>query len=286
MQSTTTVVACHDESPGRARAFVCQLAGICGLDLEVLPRVDHHLPLFWAWGGGTQPGVVGLSVFFSLLMFLLNCEPEFASSRFDSGVSILAAAFVRPDGWIQGPLVTPEAQSSSTRWQDQVLYCTGPYFTAENIIARAVRHGSSSGVATVVRPCHPFGGRWREWLAASDTLVIGRFTRQSAVWMDETTMQHMQFAARLHPLQRAPVELHDTSRGRRRCGWIQCTTYSQAVHTADGESVSPSVNKSVSHPRAVPAAGPLPLSEDDRGSCPVLHCGESERSSEGVRESR
>lgn len=58
-------------------------------------------------------------------------------------------------------------------------------------------------------------------------------------------MQHMQFAARLHPLQRAPVELHDTSRGRRRCGWIQCTAYSQAVHTADGESVSPSVNKSV-----------------------------------------
>lgn len=99
-------------------------------------------------------------------------------------------------------------------------------------------------------------------------------------------MQHMQFAARLHPLQRAPVELHDTSRGRRRCGWIQCTAYSQAVHTADGESVSPSVNKSVSHPRAVPAAGPLPLSEDDRGSCPVLHCGESERSSESVRESR
>lgn len=87
-------------------------------------------------------------------------------------------------------------------------------------------------------------------------------------------MQHMQFAARLHPLQRAPVELHDTSRGRRRCGWIQCTTYSQAVHTADGESVSPSVNKSVrqsvSHPRAVPAAGPLPLSEDDRGA--VLCC--------------
>lgn len=65
---------------------------------------------------------MGLSVFFALLMFLLNCEPEFASSRFDSGVSILAAAFVRPDGWIQGPLVTPEAQSSSTRWQNQVLY--------------------------------------------------------------------------------------------------------------------------------------------------------------------
>lgn len=182
MQSTTTVVARHDESPGRARAVVCQLAGICGLEWEVHPRVDHHLPLFWAWGGGTQQGVVGLSVFFSLLMFLFNCEPDFASSRFDSGVSILAA-FVRPDGWTQGPLVLSEAQSSSTGCQNQVLYRPVVYFTAEKIIARAVRHGSSSEVATVVRPCHPSGGRWREWLAASDTLLIGRFTKQSAVWM-------------------------------------------------------------------------------------------------------
>lgn len=104
---------------------------------------------------------------------------------------------------------------------------------------------------------------------------IGPFTRQAAVCMDETTMLRMQFAARSHPLQRAPVELHDTSRERRRCGAVQCTAYSQVIHAADGESVS----RSVSQPRAVPATDPSPLSEDDRGAlgvdCMLLSCAAS-----------
>lgn len=101
------------------------------LESEVSNRkcsFEHHLPLFWAWGGGMQQGAVGLSVFFSLLMFVLNREPEAASSRFDSGVSILVAAFVRPDGWIQGPLVlqwpsSPVLDASHI----QVVYCTVLY---------------------------------------------------------------------------------------------------------------------------------------------------------------
>lgn len=46
-----------------------------------------------------------LGVFFSFCSFLFHRNPEFASLRFDSGVSILVAAFVRPDVWvqIQGP---------------------------------------------------------------------------------------------------------------------------------------------------------------------------------------
>lgn len=46
------------------------------------------------------------------VLFLFNYyKPEVASSRrFDSGVSILVAAFVRPDGWIQKALV-PERTS-------------------------------------------------------------------------------------------------------------------------------------------------------------------------------
>lgn len=79
---------------------------------------------------------------FALLTFLFNCKPEVASSRFDSGVSILAAAFVRPDGWIQGPLVLqwPSDPVLDAKRRD----CTAPYCTAQNIIARAVRHGSPS----------------------------------------------------------------------------------------------------------------------------------------------
>lgn len=109
-----------------------------------------------------------------------------------------------------------------------------------------MRHGSSSELQRSrghVTPLEEGGGRvWQ-----SDSFeYIGHFAKQSAVWMDETTKLRMQFAGRLHPLQRAPVELHDTSRERRRCGAIQCTSYSQVIHAADGESASPSVNQSVS----------------------------------------
>lgn len=120
--------AVDDNSRGLPRRITRQSKGLrlpaCwNLRSRMGSAPSSRLPSATVLGLGrrTQPGVVGLSAFFSLLTFLFNCEPEFASSRFDSGVSILAAAFVRPDGWIQGPLVTPEAQSSSTRWQNQVL---------------------------------------------------------------------------------------------------------------------------------------------------------------------
>lgn len=177
--------------------------------------------MFWSWGGATQQGVVGLSVFFSLLTFPFNCEPGFASSRFDSGVSILVAAFVRPDGWIQGRLVLqrPSRPVLDARTRD----CTGPYLTAENIIARAVRHGSSFWSCNGREAMSPI---WREVARVAGSLgyiVYWPFYKAVyAVCMDETTMLRMQFAARLHPLQRAPVELHDTCRGRRRRGGIQC----------------------------------------------------------------
>lgn len=140
--------------------------------------------MFWSWGGATQQGVVGLSVFFSLLTFLFNCEPGFASSRFDSGVSILVAAFVRPDGWIQGRLVLQ--RPSRPVLDARTRYCTGPYFTAGNIIARAVRHGSSFWSCNGREAMSPI---WREVArvagSLSDTLLIGRFTRQYmlCVWM-------------------------------------------------------------------------------------------------------
>lgn len=77
-------------------------------------------------------------------------------------------------------------------------------------------------------------------------------------------MLRMQFAGRLRPLQRAPVELHDTSRGRRRCGAIQCTAYSQVsdqcCRRRVGHSVSQpvcQVSQSVSQSRAVPATDPV-----------------------------
>lgn len=83
---------------------------------------------------------------FSLLTFLLNCEPEVASSRFDSGVSILAAAFVRPDEWVQGPLVVQWPSSPALDARMQGLYGTVLYGGGheEDMTARAVRHGSSA----------------------------------------------------------------------------------------------------------------------------------------------
>lgn len=93
---------------------------------------------------------------------------------------------------------------------------------------------------------------------AGSFVYFGRFTKQSAVCMDETTMLRMQFAARLHPLQRAPVELHDTSRGRRRCGALQCTAYSQLIPTADAESVTPSLSQSTKE-LAARCAGNRPI---------------------------
>lgn len=81
----------------------------------------------------------------------------------------------------------------------------------------------------------------------------------------------MQFAARLHPLQRAPVELHDTSRGARRCGAIQCN----CLHSSDA-SCRPkeSVSLPVGHSRLVPATGPIAICRKmiEDLLCCILYC--------------
>lgn len=110
------------------------------------------------------------------VLFLFNCKPLIASSRFDSGVSILVAAFVRPDGWIQKALV-PERTSMEHVVKgsrpNEVLYCTVPYCTVlygGGHLSRAMRHGSScvscsGGFGHVTL----FGEKWRMWLEGSYT---------------------------------------------------------------------------------------------------------------------
>lgn len=120
-----------------------------------------------------QQGVVGLSVFFSLLMFIVNREPEGASSRFDSGVSILVAAFVRPGGWIRGRLVLQ-------RPSRPVLYCS--ILCRGRTLLRAGcgtgRHLSCNGrEAMSPRWREEGGGRWRVWLAVWQSRIHWPFCK-------------------------------------------------------------------------------------------------------------
>lgn len=101
---------------------------------------------------------------FASVLFLFNCKPEVASSRFDSGVSILAAAFVRPDGWIQRACC-PSGPVVQDLIPNEVLYCTVLYRGGQ-CIARAVRHGSSCESHSWFGHVTPLDEGWQEWLGS------------------------------------------------------------------------------------------------------------------------
>lgn len=80
------------------------------------------------------------------------------------------------------------------------------------------------------------------------------FAGQCALWVDETKMMlRMQFAARLHPLQRATVELHDTSR-EMRCDTVQRIQSSDPRCSTESQSVSQSATRCADN-RAIAIVG-------------------------------
>lgn len=96
-----------------------------------------------------------------------------------------------------------------------------------------------------MKPCHPVEGRWREWLAGSCTLGVlqGRLLYG---WMKRrccacsSQLDRTRCNARPLSCTTPAGEGADAVR-------VQCTAYSQVIHSADGESVSQSVGRSVSH---------------------------------------
>lgn len=125
---------------------------------------EYHLSLFWTGAGGTQQGLVGLSVFFCLCVVSFQLQARGRSSRFDSGVSILVAAFVRPDGWIQRPC-GPSGPAVQDLIPNEVLYSTVLYRGGQ-CIARAVRHGSLCELHSWFGHVTPVDEGWREWLGS------------------------------------------------------------------------------------------------------------------------
>lgn len=108
-------------------------------------------------------------------------------------------------------------------------YCTGPYFYREE-------HYCARGAARIVI-CSCNGREamspiWMEVARVAGSLgyIVNWPFYKAVCCVDGMKRRCCACSSQLDCIRcNAPVELHDTSRGRRRCGGIQCNAYSQMI---------------------------------------------------------